>query len=277
MISVIIPTYNRAALLSQALASVLAQTYKATEILVSDDGSTDGTSALVQELIQQGHPIRYLVQENKGAAAARNLGLAAARGAFLCFLDSDDTWQPRKLELQVQAMQQAPQVLISHTQETWFRRGQHLNQKKKHAPAQGFIFEQALRLCVVGMSTVMVRRDLFDRYGLFDEELPCCEDYDFWLRVAVEEEFLLIEKPLTKKNGGRADQLSALHRLGMDVWRIRSLCKLLQQAKLRPEQYQAARAELQRKCSIYGKGCIKHGRAEEGASYLALPQQVAPE
>jgi glycosyltransferase involved in cell wall biosynthesis len=277
MLSVIIPTYNRAALLKQALASVLAQIAPATEILVIDDGSSDETPAIVNDVLRQGHPLRYIVQENKGAAAARNRGLAEARYNLLCFLDSDDTWHKRKLQLQVQAMQEAPRFLISHTQETWFRQGQYLNQKKKHAPAQGYIFERALGICVVGMSTVMARRELFDRYGLFDESLPCCEDYDFWLRVAVQEEFLLIEQPLTIKNGGRADQLSVIHRLGMDLWRIRSLCKLLEQAPLKPEQYQAAYSELQRKCSIYGQGCLKHGKTEEGTSYLALPQRFSLE
>ncbi|MCI5139411.1 MAG: hypothetical protein D3922_13595 [Candidatus Electrothrix sp. AR1] len=123
------------------------------------------------------------------------------------------------------------------------------------------------------MSTVMVRRELFTRYGLFAEDMLCCEDYDLWLRVSRKEEFLLVDEALTLKDGGRPDQLSALHRLGMDTWRIRSLCCLLESARLSSEQYTLAFAELERKCTIYGKGCLKHDRPEEGKRYLKLPEQ----
>ncbi|MCI5160308.1 MAG: glycosyltransferase family 2 protein, partial [Candidatus Electrothrix sp. AUS1_2] len=218
-------------------------------------------------------PIHYLYQENKGASAARNKGIAEACYDLLCFLDSDDRWAPRKLEVQLKAMEREPRYLISHTKEIWYRQGKQVNQKKKHAPPHGEIFRRSLRMCVVGMSTVMVRRELFARYGLFDAEMLCCEDYDLWLRVSRKEQFLLVDEALTLKDGGRADQLSAVHRLGMDTWRIRSLCRLLEHSQLSSEQYAQAFAELERKCRIYGKGCIKHGREEEGERYLALPDQ----
>lgn len=275
MISVIIPTCNRAGFLEQALASVLHQTVACGEILVIDDGSTDATSEIVSRVSRAAQvPIRYLYQKNKGASAARNKGIAEARYDLLCFLDSDDRWAPRKLELQLEAMKREPQYLISHTKEIWYRQGRRVNQKKKHAPPQGEIFQRALRMCVVGMSTVMARRELFVRYGLFDEEMLCCEDYDLWLRVSSKKEkFLLVDEALTLKDGGRADQLSAVHRLGMDTWRIASLCRLLKDGGLNSKQYAPALAELKRKCRIYGNGCIKHGRTEEGKQYLALPDQ----
>lgn len=278
MISVIIPTYNRAGFLEQALASVLHQTVACGEILVIDDGSTDASSEIVSRISRAAQvPIRYLYQENKGASAARNKGIAEARYDLLCFLDSDDRWAPPKLELQLKAMEREPQYLISHTKEIWYRQGRRVNQKKKHSPPHGEIFQRALRMCVVGMSTVMIRKELFARYGLFDEEMLCCEDYDLWLRVSSKKEkFLLLDKALTLKDGGRADQLSAVHRLGMDTWRIASLCRLLKDGKdggLNLKQYASALAELKRKCRIYGNGCIKHGRAEEGKQYLALPDQ----
>ncbi|WP_339136973.1 MAG: glycosyltransferase family A protein [Candidatus Electrothrix sp. GW3-4] len=275
MISVIIPTCNRAGFLEQAIASVVDQTLACGEILVVDDGSTDATSEVVRQISEGSKvpPIRYLYQENKGASAARNKGVVEARYDLLSFLDSDDRWAPQKLEMQLQAMERQPQYLISHTREIWYRRGVRVNQKKKHAPPHGEIFKRALRMCVVGMSTVMARRELFTRYGLFDEEMLCCEDYDLWLRVSRKAEFLLVDEALTLKDGGRPDQLSVLHRLGMDTWRIRSLCHLLENAPLTSEQYTQALAELERKCRIYGKGCIKHGRVEEGRRYLALPGQ----
>ncbi|RWX49091.1 Glycosyl transferase family 2 [Candidatus Electrothrix marina] len=274
MISVIVPTFNRAGFLEQAIGSVLNQSLACGEILVIDDGSTDATSEVVRKISGRAEvPVRYLYQENKGASAARNKGIAEARYDLLCFLDSDDRWAPRKLELQMEAMEQQPHYLISHTREIWYRQGKRVNQKKKHAPPHGEIFNRALRMCVVGMSTVMVRRELFARYGLFAEDMLCCEDYDLWLRVSRKEEFLLVDEALILKDGGRPDQLSALHRLGMDIWRIRSLCRLLESAQLSSEQYAQALAELERKCTVYGKGCLKHGRPEEGRRFLALPEQ----
>ncbi|XOF34291.1 MAG: glycosyltransferase family 2 protein [Candidatus Electrothrix sp. YB6] len=274
MISVIIPTYNRANFLEQAITSVQKQTLACAEILVIDDGSTDATPELIRRLAACSNvPIRYFFHQNQGASAARNRGITEARYDLLCFLDSDDRWAPRKLDLQFRAMQAAPQYLISHTKELWFRHGRQVNQKKKHTPPHGNIFRRALAMCVVGMSTVMVRRELFTRYGTFAEDMPCCEDYDLWLRVSRKEEFLLIDEPLTLKDGGRPDQLSVVHRLGMDTWRIRSLCHLLEECPLTVEQYGLAVAELEKKCNIYGNGCIKHGRPEEGERYLALPER----
>jgi glycosyltransferase involved in cell wall biosynthesis len=274
MISVIIPSFNREGFLEQTIGSVLGQSLACGEILVVDDGSTDATSEIVREMSKGAEvPIRYLYQGNKGVSAARNKGIAEARHDLLCFLDSDDRWAPRKLELQRKAMEEQPHYLISHTREIWYRQGMQVNQKKKHAPPHGEIFNRALQMCVVGMSTIMVRRELFTRYGLFDEDMFCCEDYDLWLRVSRKEEFLLVDEALTLKDGGRPDQLSALHRLGMDTWRIRSLCRLLENDLLSSEQYAKALAELERKCTIYGKGCIKHDRLDEGQRYLVLPEQ----
>lgn len=271
LITAIIPTYNRVAHLERAIASVVAQTQPCDELIVVDDGSTDGTVALVEQLSASATiPIRLLRQENRGAAAARNSGIRMAKGRLLAFLDSDDWWLPHKLALQTAALQAHPHVLISHTREIWFRHGQRVNQKKKHDPPEGDIFAASLRMCVVGMSTVMARRELFDRYGMFAESLPCCEDYDLWLRVGCREPFLLVPEALTGKDGGRPDQLSTIHRLGMDVYRIRSLSRLIDAGGLSADQRRAAVDELVRKCHIYGQGCIKHGRGGEGQGYFDL-------
>ena len=277
-ISAIIPCCNRAALIGKAVQSVLDQTLACAELLVVDDGSTDDSPEIVRQLAKQSQiAIRLFIQENQGVSAARNLGIAEAQHDILCFLDSDDSWHKTKLEQQMAAMNREPAYLISHTRELWFKNGSQVNQKKKHAPPHGDIFLRSLGMCVVGMSTVMVRRQLFDRYGLFDEELLCCEDYDLWLRVSRQEHFLLVDEPLTLKDGGRPDQLSAIHRMGMDTWRIRSLRKLLLEGGLSREQQEAAVAELRKKCVIYGNGCIKHGRRDEGERYLGLPDRIVLE
>ena len=120
------------------------------------------------------------------------------------------------------------------------------------------------------MSTVMARREIFDKVGLFNEELPCCEDYDFWLRASVGHKLLLIDKPLTLKDGGRPDQVSSIYATGMDRFRIQSILNLLESDTLVPIQRKLATSELRKKCHIYGNGCIKHGRLEEGRHYTNL-------
>lgn len=280
MISAIIPTWNRAGLLGRAIRSVLAQRPAPCELIVVDDGSTDDTPRVVRELAgEAAAPIRLIRQENRGAAAARNRGIEAAQGELIAFLDSDDWWLPGKLARQARALADHPGHLISHTRELWYRDGRRVNQKRKYDPPDGDVFAASLGQCLIGMSTVMARREVFARYGLFDETLPCCEDYDLWLRVGSREPFLRVAEPLTGKDGGRPDQLSALHRQGMDALHIRSLCNLLDRGTLCAEQRQQVERELARKCAIYGRGCGKHGRPAEAAQYLALAvrYQVLPE
>ena len=264
-VSVIIPTYNRAQRLGKAIDSVLAQSHQDFELIVVDDGSEDNTDELIENYNSD---IVYIRQENSGAAAARNRGIEKARYNLLAFLDSDDWFAENKLKTQIQAMNRNPSCLISHTNEIWYRNGQILNQKLKHKKSSGDIFAQSLELCAVGMSTIMIHKEIFDRYGFFDEGYPCCEDYEFWLRISAEEKFLLVEEPLTSKDGGRDDQLSTIYRTGMDKFRIKAIMKTLASGRLTEEQSGIARRELERKCRIYGTGCIKHGRAEEGRYFL---------
>ncbi|MBE0583358.1 MAG: glycosyltransferase family 2 protein [Desulfofustis sp.] len=270
-ISVIIPTHNRADRLDTALRSVLEQTLLPAEILVIDDGSIDDTEHRVAVLGRTAavHLV-YLRQPNRGPAAARNLGIARASFDLLAFLDSDDCWQPRKLEIQAHALRSSPSYLVSHTREIWYKRGRPINQKKRHCPPHGFIFDQCLSLCCVGMSTVMAHRSLFHEVGMFDEALPCCEDYDLWLRVAASRPFLLVDLPLTVKHGGRPDQVSVTYRQRMDRFRIQALAKQLGISRLTTVQRLQLGRELIRKCGIYGTGCGKHGRPEEERHYQQL-------
>ena len=270
-VSVIIPTYNRAQRLGKAIDSVLVQSHQDFELIVVDDGSEDNTDELIENYNSD---IVYIRQENSGAAAARNRGIEKARYNLLAFLDSDDWFAENKLKTQIQAMNRNPSCLISHTNEIWYRNGQILNQKLKHRKSSGDIFAQSLELCAVGMSTIMIHKEIFDRYGFFDEGYPCCEDYELWLRISAEEKFLLVEESLTLKDGGRDDQLSTIYRTGMDKFRIKAIMKTLASGRLTEEQTGIARRELERKCRIYGTGCIKHGRAEEGRYFLNLPETV---
>jgi hypothetical protein len=187
---------------------------------------------------------------------------------LIAFLDSDDHWRKDKLALQRDAMIAHPEYLISHTKEQWWRRGVHLNQKKKHLPRHGIIFDHCLQLCAVGMSTVMARKELFMEIGLFSADFPCCEDYDLWLRVSCRYPFLLINEPLTSKEGGRMDQVSCHYQVGMDKFRIQAIIRLLESGSLTGEQRDIALQALHQKCLIYGAGCVKHGKNSEGHDYL---------
>lgn len=272
-ISVIIPTYNRSGvLLEQAIDSVLTQTHQDFELIIIDDGSTDDTVARLHA--RYPGQLRVATITNQGPAAARNHGIKLASHDLLAFLDSDDWWHKDKLQVQGRVMADNPACLISHTDEIWYRRGTFLNQKKKHQRPHGYIFEACLPLCCVGMSTVMIRREFFDLVGLFDSTLPCCEDYDLWLRGSAEIDFYKIDTPLTYKQGGREDQVSVQYRVGMDQFRIQSLEKCLGLELHSSSQKKRLAAELVKKCTIYGNGCLKHGREERGLRYLQLAERM---
>lgn len=270
LVSVIIPTYNRSKLLNRALGSVFKQTYKNFEVIVADDGSTDQT---VHNL--ELHPHLTLIhKENQGVSKARNTGLEHAKGELIAFLDSDDEWKPKKLEKQVKFFEENPEAVICQTDETWIRNGKHLNPMKKHEKRGGWIFEQCLPLCIVSPSAVMMKRKLFDLVGNFDESFPACEDYDLWLRVAARFPIHLIKEKLVVKYGGHKDQLS--HTIpNLDLYRIRSIEKILKSGILNEEQTVLALRELKSKCKIYGEGCAKHGKSDEGRKYLNLPTVIA--
>ena len=272
-LSIIIPTFNRAERLKKAIQSVLRQSQPCNEIIVVDDGSCDATRKVVEEFENRNTPLKYYYQENKGPAAARNLGIEKSECDFIAFLDSDDHFHKKKIEKQYCELQKNSDYLISHTYEKWYRRGVHLNQKKIHIPRHGMIFDHCLQLCAVGMSTVMVRKELFDKVGLFDESFRCCEDYDFWLRVSYRYPFLLVPEKLTIKEGGREDQVSCQYRVGMDKLRVYAIEKLLKDKVLDEPQTVLAIEELIKKAQIYGSGCKKHGNIQEADFFLNLAKR----
>jgi len=270
-VSVIIPTYNRLDFLKISVQSVLNQTYSDFELIIVDDGSTDNTKEWVQSLSD--NRIIYLYQKNSGASAARNLGIKNTKYKYIAFLDSDDKWVNNKLEKQMALMHQNPNCQLSHTEELWYRAGKILNPKLKHKKKAGHIFQNSLKLCSISMSTIIVKKSLFEEMGLFDTNLTVCEDYDMWLRVTEKYPVCLIDEPLTIKEGGHSDQLSQRF-IGMDKFRIQSITKLIETRNLSSEHFSLAFAELQKKCYIYGNGCLKHNKKEEGSFYLNLPNRI---
>ena len=267
LISVIIPTFNRAAWVREAVDSVLAQSFQDFELIVVDDGSTDTTG---EGLMPYRDRLNYTYQARQGVSAARNRGLEMAAGEWLAFLDSDDLWLPKKLETQVDFFYRNPQAEICQTEEIWIRNGRRVNPREKHRKPSGDIFVPSLTLCLVSPSAVMLKKRLLQEVGFFDTDLPACEDYDLWLRISCRKPVFLIEEPLVVKRGGHPDQLSRCLP-SLDRYRIQSLGNLLDAGQLTPGQYALAWRELNRKCRIYGRGCLKRGKIEEGQAYLSLP------
>ena len=266
-VDVIIPTYNRSERLLKALDSVFSQTFKDIRIIVVDDGSTDATSEVLYPFMNR---ITYLRHErNKGVSAARNSGIMAGSAPLLAFLDSDDYWLPAKLEEQVCFFSHRAEAGACQTEEIWIRNGRRVNPCKHHKKPSGNVFQESLKLCVVSPSAVMLRRSLLDEKGMFDEELPACEDYDLWLRISSNTPIYLIKKRLVVKQGGHSDQLSRLYE-GMDRFRIKAIVKLLKSGVLESDLAETALRELDHKCRIYGQGCLKRGKIHEGERYLAL-------
>jgi len=271
LVSVIIPTYNRAGIVSRAVQSVLDQTFRDFELIVVDDGSTDQTADVLSRY-ETLPGVSIITQKNKGVSSARNAGLTAASGQLIAFLDSDDYWLPDKLEVQANFFERRPEALICQTEETWYRRGRRVNPKKYHRKPSGDIFFQSLELCLVSPSAVMMRRELFDLVGTFDEGLPACEDYDLWLRVSARYPVHLLDEPCVIKTGGHPDQLSS--QPGLDRYRIQTLLKIIESGQLSSRQKKAAGQTLATKARIYGQGCVKRGKTEEGQKYLEIAKQA---
>jgi glycosyltransferase involved in cell wall biosynthesis len=264
-VSVILPTYNRGWILKEAIDSVLAQDFKDFELIVVDDGSTDDTGQILEAYDQD---LLVYRQSNRGVSAARNRGIGAANCRLIAFLDSDDLWLPRKLSTQVDFFNSNPDAIINQTEEIWIRNGVRVNPGTRHHKYAGMIFKRSLALCLVSPSAVMMRRSLFDEVGLFDEDLPACEDYDLWLRLSWRYYVHLIETPLIIKRGGHADQLSRAP--GLDKFRIQSLKKIIESGQLNEDAHQAAVQTLQEKCAIFAGGCRKRGKDDEARHYEEL-------
>jgi GT2 family glycosyltransferase len=270
-VSVIIPTYNRRNFLLEAVDSVLAQTYEDYELIVVDDGSSDGTEETLQ---RYGEQLQYLYQANQGVSAARNRGLELAQGEFISFLDSDDLWMPKKIELQVACMDEHPDCQICYTDEIWIRRGRRVNPKKRHTKYSGWIYPHCLPLCIISPSSALMRRGLFEEVGVFDPELPVCEDYDLWLRVAARFPVLFIPERLIIKRGGHTDQLSQSN-WGNDRYRVTALVKMLQNGALTPEQRRLTLEELHRKCRVLITGYRKRGKEAEVEHYQEIVERYS--
>ncbi len=260
-VSVIIPTYNREQWLPHAIESVLQQTRPAQELIVVDDGSTDATA----DVVRRYPDVIYVRRERKGPSVARNTGVEICTGEWIAFLDSDDRWLPKKLQRQLEFLQESPDYQAVYTNERWIRNGVFVNQGKRHQKYGGEIYLNCLPLCIISPSSILMRKSLFQELGGFDPELPACEDYDLWLRLSARHPIGFIDEPLIEKYGGHEDQLS--RQWGLDAYRVTALEKMLQQQDLRLDYRLATIAELVRRCEILEIGFMKNGKEQEAKLY----------
>lgn len=273
-VSVIIPTYNRLPMLKEAVDSVLAQDFEDFELIVVDDGSTDGTG---EEIKRYGGRVKLLRHdENRGVSAARNKGILHARGKYIAFLDSDDLWVKGKLKMQVAFLDDNPHYPLCYTDEIWIRKGKRVNPMLKHAKFSGWIFEKCLPLCIISPSSAVMRRTLFSKVGLFDEALPVCEDYDFWLRVSARFPIFFINQKLIIKRGGHPDQLSQ-RSWGNDRYRVIGMEKLLSEPYIGEEEREMIYKEMKKKCQVLSKGFLKRGNESEGRRYQEIMKRYGIE
>ncbi len=194
LISVIIPAYNCETTIQTALESVLCQTYPNLEIIAIDDGSTDGTRAVIQRLSDQ--RLRLISQTNAGVSASRNLGIQCSKGELIAFLDADDLWVPTKLTAQFKALQARPAAAVAYS---W----------TDHIDSSGHLLRAGLRCCHTGNvyqslllanflesgSNPLIYRSALETVGGFDPELSHAEDWDMWLRLAQLYEFVVVPEP----------------------------------------------------------------------------------
>ncbi|WP_297443991.1 glycosyltransferase family A protein [Sulfurimonas sp.] len=260
-ITVVIPTYNRYEFLRRALYSVLDQSYAASEIIVVDDGSTDNTASIKEEFPQ----VKYIYQNNAGVSRARNLGIVNAVHEWIAFLDSDDTWQRDKLKEQVNFHLQNPTILMSFTDEKWIRDDKEVKIPKKFKKYGGEIFEKSLSYCNIAPSSTLIQKNLLDEVGFFDESLEVCEDYDLWLRIAMNYTIGLVDKKLITKYAGHNDQLSFKY-WGMDRFRVLALEKLLSTCD-NAQQVALIKKEAQKKYTLLLKGAQKYDKILEIKNY----------
>ncbi len=189
-VSVVIPTYNRVALLKETVASVRNQTFDNLEIIVVDDGSLDDT----WEWLQGQRDIRAFKQTNKGIAAARNAGIAQARSPWIALLDHDDVWLPEKLSLQMEFVEKNPRVALVAARH--IRLGKHIPKPLKLQWISGDLFADVYSKSFIHTSSVVVKKDVIESIGGFDSRYRFADEFDVWLKIARDHEIAYLNKCL---------------------------------------------------------------------------------
>jgi glycosyltransferase involved in cell wall biosynthesis len=271
LVSVIIPSYNAMAYLPETVESVLQQSFKDWELLIVDDGSADHTVSWASELTDP--RIRVFSQENQGTPGARNSGLNAANGKFVAFLDSDDIWESKKLEMQIECMESNLSLGLV---DTWAvltdTQGRLLNQVIQSETEGNAILALLERNTVCCGSTPLVRRECFERCGNFSCDLLYVEDWDMWLRLALHYPFGIVRKALVRYRQHPNSKSRNWQKMGLD-----SLTLLERIRPYLPTQYMPTLDLRLAQINMHLAYCFLQERNEAEASiYHARAAQICP-
>jgi len=195
-VSICIPTFNRKDYLAETLESIYSQTYKDYEVLVVDDGSTDGTKEMLEE---RGYNLRYHWQENAGNAAARNTLLKMAQGKYVAFLDSDDLFTPDAIERMVKAMESEPEDVIVYGPYLRIDKNGKVTGRSKRELYNGYCAKEIFQTIFIHTYGSMFPRRALEEVGGFDASLPVCPDYDLWLRLSLKYRFVSLSEPTSRR------------------------------------------------------------------------------
>lgn len=219
-VSVVIPLYNGERFIKQAIESVLRQSFKDFEIIVVDDGSLNREGEkIVRELQKKDRRIRYFRKENKGVSSARNFAIKKAKGKYIALLDQDDLWMPDKLEKQLELFKKSDKIGLVFSDAIYIRDNgkKFYSLFRKVSPKRGNVFRNLLVRNFISSPTIVVRRNVLDDVGFFDEDFKMIEDYDIALRIAYEWEIDYFDKPL------------AMYRMHENSYTFRSMGVVLQE------------------------------------------------
>jgi len=192
LVSVVIPSYNAARFVADAVQSVLAQTYPNLEVLVIDDGSTDDTRQVMEQFASDAR-VNYHYQTNRGESGARNTGIRLARGEFIAYCDADDLWEPRKLEVQIPCFDGRPELGVVYTNVIHVDANNQPMETYQTMRHNGRISAKLLMENFVTGAASIIRKKYFDLVGGYDESLRTCQDYDMWLRLSAVCEFFYLD------------------------------------------------------------------------------------
>lgn len=219
-VSVIIPTYNCASFINEAIESIINQSYQDLEVIVIDDGSNDDTDKVLKPYMNR---IKYIYQENKGVAIARNVGIRAAKGEYIAFLDSDDIWYPEKLKIQTEILDSHQNVGLVYSDVNIFggKVKTSVLKDKNKAILSGKIFDSLLLgKFYICCSSVIFRKSYIEKVGLFDESLKTCEDLDMWLRITRECDAIFIDNPLVQYRSHSANITKNMQQMYADKYYV---------------------------------------------------------
>ncbi len=288
-VSVVVSTFNKKEMVADCIRSILDQTFRDFEIVVSDDGSTDGTPYHVFREFQaqpkaieilarqspgsirpfshiftsQGIPIQYHYCQSRGLSTARNRGIKAARGEYIAFLEAEDLWDERHLATQMAFIEANPATRVCYVTHKYVGEDRKRRLPDPETP-DGWIFRAALERSPMCTSGVLVHRSCFAECGTFDENLPACEDYDMWVRLSAHYQIRFVEGVTVARRAMRRD--GSPRAWSWDRFRVYALEKAFQSGRLTIGQRLLVAEEIVRKCERLVEG-FKRQKSEERSNF----------